>query len=64
MLYYNDYKIVPIISWSGDEYYAIKHKKGFLHPTKDGFEIKANPYTFASCKKAMSKLIILTTRST
>jgi len=59
------YEIVPVISWSDEEYYAIKiDDKGFLHPNRgenSGYSIKTNPYTFSCFKNAMNKLFSLTT---
>lgn len=53
-----DYEIVQVVTW-GDIAYAIKTKKGFLHPDRQGnsYSIKKIPYTFASLKSAMNKLL-------
>jgi len=46
------YKIVPVASWSGVVWWAIKSNKGFLSPSDFGPVITMMPYTFASIKKA------------
>jgi len=50
------YKIIPIGSWSGEVWWAIRSNKGFLSPSDFGPITIMMPYTFASLKKAQKFL--------